>query len=82
MKVYYAVKCKSGLTGWRGLLQDVYSNYVVFKAYCGIWNLHKRFGYSSPLACWHDNPVIEGSTYPHDSGLAPKKSKLWKSNKR
>lgn len=60
------VKCRSGLMGWRGRLQDQYSSWDEFKNCAIIWGLVKRLGYNTEREAWEDNPVVEGSVNPSD----------------
>jgi hypothetical protein len=59
-------KCKSGLTGWCGLLRDQYQNFVEFVHYAETYGLAGRLGFDSAEAAWEANPVVEGSVNPAD----------------
>ncbi len=59
-------KCDSGITGWKGKLQDQYENFEDFEHCCGIFNNHERLGYKTPQEAWDANPVIQGSVIPSD----------------
>jgi len=60
------VKCQSGLKGWQGKLQEVYTSFSEFADYCFIYNNHARLGFNSPSEAWDANPVIQGSVNPAD----------------
>ncbi len=62
----HPVICKSGLSGWRDKLHNVYANLDEFSDYCRYYNIHKRLGYLSVRACWKDNPTVKGSVLPSD----------------
>jgi hypothetical protein len=59
-------RTRSGLSGWRGKLRDVYADLDEFQAYCGVYGNHQRLGFNSPRAAWAANPLIEGSVDPTD----------------
>jgi hypothetical protein len=61
-----AVKCKSGIIGWRDKLQNTYSSFDEFVEYCAMYGIHERLGYRTPAQAWMKNPLIEGSTNPAD----------------
>jgi hypothetical protein len=61
-----SVKCKSGLTGWRGNLHEVYTDFNDWKLWAESHGLHKKLGYKTPEATWDDNPMVEGSVQPSD----------------
>ena len=60
------IRCKSGLRGWQGKLQEVYTSFEEFNGYCGIYSIHERLGYKTPWSCWRFNPVVQGSVNPSD----------------
>ena len=60
------VRCSFGIKGWQARLQEVYPSYSAFADYCFIYNNHVRLGFSSPLAAWKANPIIQGSVLPRD----------------
>jgi len=60
------VKTQSGLTGWRGRLQDNYVHLAEFKSYSELYDLHHRLGFRTAKAAWESNPVVEGSVNPTD----------------
>ena len=61
------VKCKSGLSGWRGRLRGIYDNdFSTFDCYCETYGIHSRLGYATPEDAWEANPSIEGSVQPSD----------------
>ena len=60
------VKCQSGITGWQDKLQNVYPNEKVWRAYAGMYGLHKRLGFRSMRAAWVANPTVQGSVIPSD----------------
>ena len=65
-------KLPSGRMGWKATLQENYDNSKgVWFAYCEVYGLHKKLGFSSPLKAWEANPTICGSTNPSDFGIAP-----------
>ncbi len=59
-------KCDSGITGWKGKLQDQYSDFAEFEHLCEIYSIHTRVGYKTPQEAWDANPVIQGSVIPSD----------------
>ncbi len=61
-----SVKCKSGIRGWRGRLQDQYDSKQEFLSYDGVYELAKRLGYASAEDAWDANPLVEGSVNPSD----------------
>lgn len=63
---FKSVRCKSGIKGWRGRLQDVYNSYDEFFSYCSIYGNHTRLGFDFPEDAWKANPVIQGSVIPSD----------------
>ena len=66
------IKCKSGLTGWRGLLRDIYLDFEEFECYDLAFNISARLGFSSKEDCWSNNPIIEGSSLPSDFRIVNK----------
>jgi len=60
------VKCKSGIEGFQGHLQENYSSYLEFESYSEMFGLHVRLGYDSPAEAWEYNPLIQGSVNPSD----------------
>jgi len=60
------VKCTSGIEGWQGKLQKVYSSLNEFRSFCEVFAVHKRLGFASPKDAWESNPTIQGSTNPDD----------------
>jgi len=60
------IRCRSGLKGWEGRLQDQYSSFEEFVAYCEIYGNHARLGYGSPRSVWGANPTVQGSVIPDD----------------
>jgi hypothetical protein len=60
------VVCKSGLTGWRGRLREVYANLSEFRGYNRDFGIARRLGYDSAVSAWTANPLIEGSVNPSD----------------
>lgn len=63
------IKFESGGMGWRGRLQENYTNFAEFKTYAKIYGLHTRLGFENPKAAWKANPLIEGSVNPSDFRL-------------
>ena len=61
-----AVRCRSGLLGWRARLRKVYSSFDEFLSYCEIYANHIRLRFGTPEEAWAANPVIEGSVDPCD----------------
>lgn len=62
----YRVRCKSGIMGWRTRLRNNYSNFADWEGFSDTWGLCHQLGYSSALAAWKANPVIEGSVNAGD----------------
>jgi hypothetical protein len=60
------VKCKSGIKGWQGRIQESYSSFDEFSKYAEIFGLHTRLGYATPYEAWMANPIIQGSVNPSD----------------
>lgn len=60
------VRCKSGLTGWQGKLQENYSSFEEFEAYSETYGLAARLGYDDAQEAWDANPIIQGSVNPSD----------------
>ncbi len=74
---FKSVKCKSGLTGWQGKLQDVYSSFDEFEKYDDIYNFEwTSYFYSRNFGClediWNENPTLRGSVIPSDLELVSK----------
>ena len=70
--------CKSGLTGWRMRLRDIYKEhtspeaaYDEWEHYSVTYGLAQRLGYRTARGAWNDNPIIEGSTIPTDYRISP-----------
>ncbi len=61
-----SVKCKSGITGWQGKLQEAYENYQEFVIYAKTYGVHTRIGFRSMKRCWAENPTVQGSVIPSD----------------
>lgn len=59
-------KCKSGLEGWQGRLQENYVHFAEFKMFAELYDLHHKLGYVTPKAAWEANPVVQGSVNPSD----------------
>jgi len=59
-------KCDSGITGWKGKLQNQYEDFADFEHCCGIFDNHTRLGYKTPQEAWDANPTIQGSVIPSD----------------
>ncbi len=59
-------KCDSGITGWKGKLQDQYEDFADFEHYCEIFGNHTRLGYKTVQEAWDVNPIIQGSVIPSD----------------
>lgn len=62
----YAVRCQSGLMGWRTRLKNNYDSFTEFCRFDVAWGIVNRIGYKSAAAAWAANPVIEGSPNPFD----------------
>lgn len=60
------VKCKSGIKGWQGKLQKVYTSFDEFNSYSEMYGIAERIGYGSTIEAWEDNPTIQGSVNPSD----------------
>lgn len=60
------VTCDSGIRGWRGRLQDVYTDIDEFQAFSNIYNFADKLGYGTARGVWHANPLMEGSSIPSD----------------
>jgi len=60
------VRCKSGIMGWSGRLQDNYVDFDQFKYYASMYGLHTRLGYKTIKGAWKANPLFEGSVIPSD----------------
>jgi hypothetical protein len=60
------VRCKSGLIGWQGKLQDQYKTADEFVSYSHTYGLHTRLGYATPEEAWEANPTVQGSVNPAD----------------
>jgi hypothetical protein len=60
------VKCKSGVSGWQCKLQNNYTGFDEFQAYCETYNIHGRLGFSTPEKAWQANPIVKGSVIPSD----------------
>ncbi len=69
---FKSVKCKSGLTGWQGKLQDVYSNLDELLAYVSIYGIAKRLKFVDAYSLWLRNPTLRGSVIPSDLELVKK----------
>jgi len=65
-----AVRCKSGLKGWRCHLRENYKDYSDFLSYDNIYHLSKKLGFQYTRDAWDANPLIQGSTNPSDLELA------------
>ena len=74
------IDCASGVRGWQARLHSVYDSLAEFQAYDEIYGQAQRFGYDSAVACWRDNPVIEGSVNPSDLRKSKKQPKQRKIN--
>lgn len=66
MSKFKTVRCASGLKGWQGKLQNVYSSYDEFVIYCETYDIHSRLGYNLPIDAWNANPTIQGSVNSSD----------------
>ena len=60
------VRCKSGVIGWKCKLQNNYNNFEEFQAYCEVFDIHGRLGFSTPEKAWKANPILRGSVIPSD----------------
>ena len=61
------VKCRSGLLGWQGRLHENYNNtFEEFQAYDETYGIAQRLGFANAESAWKANPMIQGSTNPHD----------------
>lgn len=69
------VKCKSGITGWQGRLQEQYLNFEEFLACSETYGLAKRLGFRTARAAWDANPMVQGSVIPEDYRVVAKKQK-------
>ena len=54
-------KTKSGLSGWQAKVQQVYSDFAEFMAYCETYEIHKQLGFKSIIRCWNKNPLMNGT---------------------
>ena len=60
------IKCKSGIRGWQGRLQEVYSSYEEFCMYSDTYGVACRLGNCNTEELWTLNPIIQGSIRPED----------------
>lgn len=60
------LRLPSGLYGWQARLREVYDSKSEFEAYCNIYSIHTRLGFTTPQAAWKKNPTIQGSINPAD----------------
>jgi len=60
------VRCRSGLRGWQGRIQEVYATFSEFADWCNNYNNHVRLGFGSPAEAWDANPMVQGSVNPAD----------------
>lgn len=51
---------------WTDKIQNVYSSYEEFVAYDEIYLISSRLGFTDREELWETNPMISGSTNPHD----------------
>ena len=72
------VVCKSGLSGWRAPLREVYASLRELRAYNSTFGIVRRLGYRSARAAWEANPTIEGSVNPSDLRNVTKKERIKK----
>ena len=69
------VRCKSGIRGHQGRLQDNYEAYEEFLHYSENYGLARRLGFVTAFHAWKANPTIQWSVIPSDFRIAPKRRK-------
>lgn len=69
------VRCKSGVMGWQGKIQDIYKDFNEFDLYCNIYHIHTKLGFKNPLVMWTSNVRLRGSMNPNDLELVKSRVK-------
>lgn len=72
---FKSVRCKSGIMGWQGRLQNVYFDFNDFCHYDELAGVSKRLGYKNARAAWAANPIMRASVIPSDMERVKDKKK-------